>query len=71
MQEKIQVLNKLGQFEKFFEILFPGKYLTDEADVNEIITSILNNPIFYVEKKLLQKQAEVFINFGEFKKAVQ
>ncbi len=70
LEEKIKVLNKLGQFEKFFEILFPGKYLTDEADVNEMITAILNNPVFHVEKKLLEKQAEVFINFGEFKKAV-
>jgi len=39
--------------------------------VNEIISAILNNPVFHVEKKLLEKQAEVFINFGEFKKAVQ
>jgi len=41
-----------------------------KADANEIISNILNNPIFYTEKKCLEKQAKIFINFGEFSKAI-
>lgn len=71
LEEKVKLLNKLGHFDQFFEVLFPGKHIADQAEANEVIRSILNNPVFYIEKDLLEKQAEVFINFGEFTKAVQ
>jgi len=71
LEEKIQLLNKLGKFDEFFSILFPGKTFSNEIDVNESISIILNNPIFYTQKRALEEQAEIFINVGEFTKALK
>lgn len=71
LEERTQLLNKLGKFDDFFSILFPGKNFSNELDVNDIISIILNNPIFYTQKKVLEDQAEIFLDVGEITKAIK
>jgi hypothetical protein len=65
------MLNKMGKFDQFFEILFPGKRLDDELQINELIADLNKSPIFFGSKQLIENQAEIFINVGEFTNAVK
>ena len=70
-EEKIDLLNRLGRFENFFEILFPGKKLSDEMTINDLIVEISTNPLSHGELMLLRKQVDVFLNFGEISLALK
>lgn len=70
-EDKVELQNHMKKFDEFFDILFPGKKIDDEINVNDLIIELSNNPQLYSEKMILTEQVSKFINFGEYKLAIK